>query len=255
MRKIVTGLVLVVVLCAGSFAVHAQEAPAGTLAKVSLLTVSDVAAFEAGVKAHNEFHAHRHDPLPIQTFEIITGPDDGKFFRAQFGRTWADFDAEEAMADEDAADVAKTAGPYISSVVPSIYKLMPELSNMPKGDITPMAKIIVFDLRWGSEQGFAEAVGKVHAALSEIEGFRPYIWYRLEDGGEVPTWLVSLPSNSWTDFDDSDRQLGPILAKKYGEEGAKAIFAGMQAAVEHETQYTIAYRKDLSYLPAAGDGM
>ena len=254
MRKTVAGLVLAVLLCAGSVAVQAQDAPGGSLARVSFWSVSDAAAFETGLKAHNEFHARHDDPLPIHTFEILTGPRTGQYMRTEFGRTWADFDAEEAMADEDAEDSANDFYPYITSAEPAIYKWLPELSRMPAGGIMPMAEIFIFDLKWGSERSFAETIGKIHAALSEMEDFRPYIWYRLEDGGDVPTWVVSLPSANWAGFgDDSNDKLGAILAEKYGEEEAGAIVEAMAAAVEHETQYTIAYRKDLSYLPAAGD--
>lgn len=44
------------------------------------------------------------------------------------------------------------------------------------------------------------------------------------------------------------------MAKYGGEEGA-SVFEATETSVESETRYTIAYRADLSYVPAgAGEG-
>lgn len=249
MRNMVLLAVLVVVLTA--VPVAAQEAPAGNLAQVVSFVVTDAAAFEAGLKAHNQYHAGLNDPMPIQTFEIITGPRGGEYLRGSFGRTWASFDAEMANLAADAADTAQNLDPHVTRSEVTIYEVQPEISRFPEGGIRPLFKIIEFRLKWGHERTFMDAIGKIHAALGEVEDFRPYIWYRLEDGGHVPTYVVSLPSDDWAGFAQPDRGIDQIVGEKYGEE-AGAIFEAMGSAIESESNYTIAYREDLSYLPAGG---
>lgn len=247
MRKSLACLCLAVVSAVVPAA--AQEAPRGNLARVTYWTVADADAFEAGVQAHNQFHASLGDPVPIHTFEVVTGPRVGQYIRASFGHTWADFDAEMANLEGDAADSAKNLDPHVTGSVPAIYEALPELSHYTEGGVRPLAKIITFQLKWGHERAFMDAVGKIHAALSEVEGFRPYLWYRLEDGGHVPSYVVSLPSDDWAGFAQPERGIDEIVGEKYGEE-AGAIFEAMGSAIESESSYTIAYRSDLSYLPA-----
>lgn len=232
----------------------AQEG-GGDLARVSTWTVDDAAAFEAGLKAHNDFHRSHDDPSAIHTFEIITGKNAGRYMRASFGHTYADFDAEAAMMAEDAADSAQHLEPYVTHVEPALYRFLPEISRLPEGGISPLARVLVFEVTWGRADEFLGAIAKIHAAIGELDEPGAYIWYELVDGGSVPTFVASLPRENWAGFAGFEPEdVGKAVMARYGADGA-SVFEAMESSVESEVRYTIAYRADLSYVPAtAGDG-
>ena len=250
MRKILSVFVPALVLLLAAVPLAAQDA-AGTLAHVTFWSVDDVAGFEAGLVAHNAFHVAQKDPSALFTWQVISGERNGQYVRASFGHTWADFDTEEKMAPADDADSAVHLTPYITHSDPGTYRFIPEISRPAAGEPTPLARILVFHVKFGKSRQFEGAVAKIHAALNDVEDWGNYLWYELVEGGPVPTYVLSLPSANWVGFTPHEPGFAAIVGKKYGDQAA-AILAALDDAVESEDSYTIAYRKDLSYIPSAG---
>ncbi len=247
MRKTLAVLVPALVLSLAAAPLAAQDG-GGTLARITYWSVNDAAAFETGLVAHNAFHKAQKDPSAIHTWEIISGERSGQYVRGSFGHTWADFDAEEAMAEADAADSAAHLDPHVTAAEPRIFRFIPELSR-PAGGPKPLARILVFELRFGKNRQFEEAVAKVHAALGEVEDWGSYSWYELIDGGRLPSYVLSLPRDNWAGFTPHEPGLAAIVAQKYGDQ-APAILGAIEDAVEHQVAYTLVYRADLSYVPS-----
>jgi hypothetical protein len=240
--------VLVPALAALAAAAPLAAQGGGDLARVAYWTVDDVAGFEAGLAAHNAFHAAQQDPTPLFTWQVVSGPRAGQYVRASFNHTWADFDAEEKMAAADAADSATHLDPYLAADLPGIYRYRRELSRPPEGGPQKLARILAFELKFGKSRQFEEAVAKVHAALAEVETWGNYLWYERIDGGQVPAWVLSQPSDTWAGFAPHDPGLAALVAKKYGDQAA-AILGAIEEAVERQEVYTLAFRGDLSYVP------
>ena len=72
------------------------------------------------------------------------------------------------------------------------------------------------------------------------------------DGGDIPTFIVVLPSDNWAGFAPADPSIGEMLGEAYGEEGAAKIFAAFES-VDEQHSATFAYRPDLSYTPAMAE--
>ena len=249
MRKILSVFVPALVLLLAAAPLAAQDG-GGTLARVTFWSVNDVAGFEAGLVAHNAFHAAQKDPSALHTWQIISGERTEQYVHASFGHTWADFDAEEKMAPADDADSAVHLTPFITHSEPGTYRFIPEISRPAAGGPTPLARILVFHVKFGMSRQFEGAVAKIHAALNEVEDWGSYFWYERVEGGPVPTYVVSLPSANWAGFAPHEPGLAAVVGKEYGDQAA-AIFEALEGAVESEDTYTIAYRKDLSHIPSA----
>lgn len=245
------GLVCLLALALAPAMASAQDG--GEVARVTYWKIRDghLADFEAGLAAHNQLHVEQKDPHPLLTWQIVSGKREGQYLRGSFGHEWSDFDVDPATAEADAADSAKNLDPHIERAEPVFGIFQPELSSPPSGPPSRVSRVIYFHLHPGKERQFAEAVGKVHAALQEVEGGWPaYLWYELVSGS-LPTYVLSLPRADWAGFDPGDRKMGAAIAAKHGEEAAKAIFERLFEAVEGQYSYFSVLRTDLSYFPEA----
>lgn len=236
-----------------AFAVCTANPPAaaqgpGTLTRVTTWEVDDTTAFEAGLKAHNTFHGNHGDPAPIQTFEIVSGDEAGKYLRVNIGIAWADFDIDPEVAAADAAHTAEHVDPHIVASRTAVHRVLPEVSKFP-GAVGGIAQFHVFDVKIGQGQAFEQAIAKFHAALSMVEDWPPYIWYVLVDGGTSPTFTLVLPRETWAEFEPRDPGFPAVIAAEYGEETA-AIFESFFATFHSHDIYTAVHRPDLSYQPA-----
>lgn len=202
--------------------------------------------FEAGLVAHNQFHADQGDPVPIMTWMIVSGPAVGSYGRGSFGHSWADFDQDEEFAKADTADSAATITPYIKSSNPTIWAEMPELSNPADGPGNVL-RVIQFAVRPGHAGAFEQGVAKIHAALSEHD-WPSYLWHSLVDGGRTPTYAVVLPRENYAGFAPGETTFMEAL----GEDGP-AILQAMGAATESQMSFTLQLRTDLSYFPASDE--
>jgi hypothetical protein len=222
----------------------AQEG-GGTLASVTYWSIAPgtQAQFEAGLKAHNQLHAGQEDPVPLLTWEMLSGPRVGQFGRGSFGHVWSDFDVEPANAAADVADSQVHITPYIAGAEPMVWDHLPGISN-PAAAPGAISRIIEFYLHPGHEQAFLGAIKRIHEILAEHD-WAPYDWYALVDGGEVPTMAVVLPRDNYAGFAPPDPSLDEVL----GEEAAE-IFEIIGKATRKQVNSTAAFRPDLSYMPS-----
>jgi hypothetical protein len=126
---------------------------------------------------------------------------------------------------------------------------MPEISRMSGPGPAPLARAIHFHLKNGKSRDFEGAVEKIHAALSKRD-WPNYVWYDLVDGGYSPTYVVVLPRADWAGFAPGETTFGAAIREEYGDEAA-GIFEALSGSVAKQWSETIAYRPDLSYVPAS----
>ncbi len=246
---IIAFAIVVASLSAGP--VVAQED--GNLASIVYWTIADGAAedFEAGLKAHNQYHAKIGDPVPILTWQAISGPHEGQYGRGSFGHSWADFDQSPEALQADTADSAKTITPHIAGAESMTWVALPELSN-PRGTPGTVSRLFEFRVNPGQMQAFEGAIAKIHAALSKQEGWPHYEWYTLVDGGYVPTYAVVLPRDDFAGFAPGDMTFMEAIAAEHGEMAGE-IMESLSAATKSQINYTLVARPDLSYWPSDGE--
>ena len=244
MRRII---IPILVLLLSGLPALAQEEP-GNLARVAFWSIKAgmEEQFENGLKAHNGWHRQQNDSQALLTWEVVTGPRTGQYLRASFGHRWPDFDQDPKTADADAADSAIHLDPYIESGGPAIYRHIPELSRS-AGETMPLARVLVFHLKYGKAREFEAAVMKIHQALGKID-WPHYEWYALVDGGWGPTYVVSLPRANWAGFVPGEKSLPEVVGEAYGDE-ADGIWEAFEETVASQESYSVTFRSDLSYIP------
>ena len=236
--------------------VMAQDESVGDIARVSYWKAKDgmKAELEDGIKKHNELHANKGDTHAIYTWEIVTGKHAGTYARGSFELAWSDLDRSEDYLKADTADAAATIDPYIESDVPVIYRFLPKWSLVP-ADKEPaaLARVVHYHLKNGMRWKFRDVIHKIHTAVKRSGEEMYYLWYEVIDGGDIPTYVVSVPADSWADFAPTDNPVSEILVVEYGEEEAKELYAAFDS-VDEQHSATFAYRPDLSYLPEMSAG-
>jgi hypothetical protein len=257
MKKLGLSLAMctVAILALASLAQAQDEAP-GDIARMTYWEAKEgmESEFEEGLKKHNEFHVQQGDEDPLYTWQIVTGKYAGTYARGSFGHHWADLDLPEEYVMADEADSAETLDPYIGSAVPVIYRYLADWSRpgTNKGPAA-MSRVVHYHVKNGMSGKFGDAIEKIHKAIGETDWPADYFWYEVVDGGDMPTFVLALPSDDWAGFAPVDPPMGEMLAGVYGEDGVKDIWAAFQS-VDEQHSATYVFREDLSYIPAMGDG-
>ena len=232
----------------------AQEKP-GTLAALEFQRPKNgmVPQYEAGRKQKAAWHKQQNDPQPLLVWEILSGDNTGTYLVGRFGQHWADFDKPPISDEADLAEFQKVVGTYVDSVTARYYQLLPKISNPPSGATMPpkFSEILIFQVRSGKGSDFRSAIDRIYEASQKTKWTPNFEWYVLVNGGQTGTYVLSLPRNSWADFEDKPdvKPFRDMLKEAFGQAEADSIVDRIDHAVEKEMSETIQFRPDLSYLP------
>jgi hypothetical protein len=242
------GIILFVV---GSLA--AEEKP-GTLAGIEFQKPKNgmVPQYEAGRKQKAAWHKEKNDPKPLMVWETLTGDDTGTYLVGRFDMHWADMDKPAISDEADTAEFQKVIGSYVDSVVDRYYDFLPKISNPPAGATGPskFSEVIIFHVRYGKGSDFRSAIGRIHDASEKTKWPLNYEWYELVNGGQTGEYVLSLPHNSWAEFEDKPdvKPFRDMLKEAFGQAEADSIVDRIDHSVEKETSEIIQFRPDLSHL-------
>lgn len=245
MRRSAVLTVLLCVLLAASLA--AQER--GNIGVYYLMEAKDGQQFEAGLKRHRDFHTTAGDKFVWITWQIETGPDTGAYLVGSGGHDWKDFEAQEALGERDAVDVALNLTPYTKSVSAAYWAYQPALSlGAEDGQPSKFLSITHFHLRPDKVGQFRDAITKVNEAIKkgDPQGPRRARWYVLVNGGDGPTYALVQERNSWADFAPTGRSLAEMVDAAFGKEEGDRIRAAFQASYTTNRSFIMRFRPDLS---------
>jgi hypothetical protein len=233
----------------------AQEKP-GTLAAIEFQKPKNgmLPQYEAGRKQKAAWHKQQNDPQPLLVFETLSGNDTGTFIVGRFNQHWADFDKPAIPDETDLAEFQKVVGNYVDSVVARYYDFLPKMSNPRSGATMPskFSEIIIFQVRYGKNSDFRSAIGRVYDAAQKTKWPVNYEWYELANGGQTGEYVLSVPHDSWADFEDKPevKPFRDMLKEAFGQAEADSIVDRIDRSVEKEMSDIVKFRPDLSYLPA-----
>jgi hypothetical protein len=243
----------IILFVAGSLA--AQQKP-GTLAGIEFQKPKNgmVPQYEAGRKQKAAWHKEKNDTQGLLVWETLTGDSTGTYLVSRFAQHWGDLDKPSIPDETDLAEYQKVIGTYGESMVYRLYDFMPKISNPPAGAMAPskFSEISIFHVRYGKNSDFRSAIERIHDASEKTKWPVNYEWYALVNGGEGGEYVLSVPRNSWADFEDKP-ELKPfrdMLKEAFGQAEADSIVDRIDHSVEHETTEIIQFRPDLSYMPA-----
>ncbi len=210
------------------------------------------AAFEAGRKRHNAFHASKKDTFTWNTWAIDTGDNAGNYVTSSCGHAWKDFDEWEArMGKADTADGAINLGPNTAASRNGFYVYRADMSLGPANMApAPMTQVTVHVLHPGAAPDFIAAIKKINDALSK-QADRPKTsgWLQLVNGGEGPTFVLLNARKNWADFEPLSKSVQDVVMESYGKEEGAAIYKALRDSTARTFSETAIYRADLSYIP------
>jgi len=240
----------VVTLVAASLV--AQEKP-GTLAGLEFQRPKNgmVPQYEAGRKQKAAWHKQQNDTSPLLVWEILSGDNTGTYIVGRLGQHWSDLDKPSIPDETDLAEFQKVIGNYVDSVVTRYYEYMPKISNPTPGMAAPkFSEILTFHVHYGKTSEFRSAIERVHEASQKTKWPPNYEWYELVNGGSTGVFVLSLPRNSYADFEDKPdvKPFRDMIKEAFGQAEADSIIDRLDRSVEKETSEIIKFRGDLSYL-------
>jgi hypothetical protein len=209
------------------------------------------AQYEAGRKKHMDWHRKQNDTWTWLVWQVETGPNAGSYVSGTFGHQWKDLDDwEKKLGEGDTADGAVNMVPFSQGGSNGIYTFMPDVSR-PSATPPPMSQVLHYHLKMGAEQEFKNAMKRIHEAIGKAGLPWNYGWYELVDGGDHPSFVLTIALGGWADLAPSETPFAAMLAKAHGEFEAGEILKAVDRSVKSVRSEVLRFRPDLSYLPAA----
>lgn len=249
MRSLIASLTVALVALTAAPA-FAQAPPPDSVTEVFRQKVAPgmVDKYEAGRKKHMAWHKAQSDPWTWNVYEVTTGPDTGSYIIASPNHQWADFDTWNAkFGDADTADArAAMAGTQAGSQVAYWTQLNSVSRLPPASEIAPLLTLTTFSAKLGTDAAMTAAIGKINAALGAAKFPLYGIWYRLTNGGSVPSYAVVTPRANMASLGVSVLE---ALEKQLGKAASDALLKSFYDNVTGATTELLQRRADLSYAP------
>ena len=189
-----------------------------------------------GYRRHLDWHRGAGERWAWYLWEVANGDRAGLYVDGTFGHAWADFDAPVDPAG-DGANNNLNVEPFAVRFANHVWRSRPDLSG---GAVDPEKAPLVFRseyrVRAGGEAAFESAIARLRAIASA-----PYTVFELVSGGELPTYVVWMPAESWA-------QAGALADR------VAAVTRGLSASAEMSRAELWRLRRDLSLCRAAASG-
>jgi hypothetical protein len=212
------------------------------------------ALFQEGYRRHLEWHRAKQDSLVWYAWNVLIGERIGAFVDGTFGRPFLAFD-RRVEPGADGADFDQTAQPFAEPIFRVAYTVRADLSTgTPLEDRrpTPYLAVITYHVRAGTEMQFEGAVRQARLIAMGNPGVPPLTWYRLVNGGPMPTYVLLVHLAALSDWDRGAWDLSGLLATLLDARSRESWAAALAASVTGVTSETWAYLPESSLLPGHG---
>jgi hypothetical protein len=246
---------LAATLCAVGFlavGTLAQDQP-GNIAALEFQTPKNgmVKQYEEGRKAKVEWHKQQKDKDALLVSEVLTGANTGTYIVGRFGMHWADMDKPSVTDAADMEEYKKAVAPYVEKMNAAYYEFLPKWSNPSPDMNAKYIAVTTFHIRYGKGDDFQSAIAKAHEANEKLKTPAHNSWYRLANGGNGGTYVLTTPHANWASFED-DPAVKPLrdrLREAFGEQESMSVIERLNGAIESTYSDLIQPRPDLSYMP------
>lgn len=213
------------------------------------VNLGDIMAFEEAIKDHWQLHADAGDSWSWEVWEKIVGQGAGIYSIRSGNHNWADFDdAAEIEGDRD--HVISSLMPNAKCVSTKITKWDFGISRWPDGETPPkMVEVTEFQLHYGTNRAFYNAVKKVHDVIVEKDMDMHYAWGWTVNGGSGPSLMLVTPHDSWADFEQKEPDFWGVVEESLGRTEVQAIQDTFDEALSGSEDAVYVFREDLSYMP------
>ena len=221
MSKKLNVFVIAVFLCL-FFMVPAQAAEENDgVAMVAFITAKEgheknlLEAIEDYHKWVAQFDGHKQ----FDWYEILTGPDTGKYIARTCCHDWADFDAEFDWQKEAGEAFEKNVAPHVDHVMVQMTSHMGEVSHWPESfDGYNMFQVEDWYIKNGRYGAFNKGLKRIVNAL-KAGGFPHHFgFHSVDSGGYAGQVTLVLPNKGWAGMADAEPSFGEIMIKELGGE-------------------------------------
>ncbi|MEE8496298.1 MAG: hypothetical protein V3S21_07450 [Xanthomonadales bacterium] len=231
--------------------VQAAEEENDGIAQVILITPK-AGQEEALVKAITDYHhwvADKQGHSTYNWYEILTGPDTGKYIARSGGHNWSDFDAEYDW-QEEAGQLFKTnVAPHIESAQRTVTKDMDDFSHWPE-NFEGYTHFQVEDwyVKGGQYGNFRKGLKKITDALKSANFGSYFGFSSVESGGRGNKITLVSPKKGWSGMKSSDPSFLDIMTKTLGGEEEFNNFMSEWGAT-----FKIGHNRMVRFMPGASD--
>ena len=231
--------------------VQAQEEENDGVATLILITAK-AGHGEALVEAITDYHhwiADKDGHLVFTWYEVLTGPDTGKYVARSGGHNWSDFDAEHDWEEEADQKFAANVAPHIDNAQRSVTKTMDDVSYWPE-DFEGYTHFSVEDwyIKGGQNGNFRKGLKKVTDALKAAKFGSYFAFNSVESGGRGGQITLVLPLKGWADMAEPDPSFSKIMTEALGGEAEFDKFI-----TEWGATFKVGQSRMVRHMPGASD--
>jgi len=211
------------------------------------------AAFEAAFKDHIAWRKANGETWNWDTYQIVTGPNQGQWVVRSGGHEWSDFDDYDAgFGPEGGFTYQATVGQLTASASMTISVGDTTRSRLPDDpDEYNLFNVITWNLKPGSELAFNEAVSKYTEAIAEADLPLYYAIVNPRAGSVGPSVVGVFFEKNWAGF-GSDDGVDEVMIEKYGQEGFAEVVEQLSSSIVSNESQIIRIRRDLSIVLDGG---
>ncbi len=202
---------------------HAQDDESDRVAELVLIT--PVAGHEkALIEAITEYHhwiADKEGHFEYSWFEILTGPDTGKYVARSGNHNWSDFDTENDWEEESGEMFLANVAPHIDSFQRSVNVSMDDFGHWPEGlEAYTHFSVENWHVKGGQYGNFRKGLKKITDTLKAANYGSYFAFSSVESGGHGNQIILVSPKKGWSGMQGPDPSFLDIMTESLGgEEG------------------------------------
>ncbi len=230
---------------------HADEDENDGIAELFLIT--PVAGHEkALVEAITEYHhwvADKEGHFEFSWYEILTGPDTGKYIARSGDHNWSDFDVEYDWQEDAGQMFEASVAPHIAGMQRTINSPMDDFGHWPE-DMKGYTHFTVADwyVKGGQYGKFRKGLKKISEAMRAANYGSYFGFSSVESGGYGRQITLVSPKKGWADMKGPDPTFFEIMSEALGgEEEFEEFFS------EWGTTFKVGQGRTVRFMPEASD--
>ncbi len=230
---------------------QAEDEENDTIAQLILITPT-AGHGQSLVEAITEYHhwvAGKEGHFEYSWYEILTGPDTGKYIARSGGHNWSDFDAEYDWQEEAEQMFQANVAPHIDSIQTSMNKDMDEFSYWPE-DFEGYTHFSVENwyVKGGQYGNFRRGLKKITDALKAASYGSYFSFVSVESGGRGNQITSVSPKKGWSGMQGPDPSFLDIMTETLcGKEELNNFMS------EWGATFKVGQNQMVRYMPDASD--
>lgn len=202
-----------------------------------------------GVKDYHHWVANFEGHMEYTWWEVLTGPDTGKYYAHSGNHDWADFDVEHDW-QKKAGEVFRTnVRPHIENAERSMQQGMDKVSYWPEDwDGYNQLQIETWYIHNGQSNKFNKGLKRIVDTLKANDFPHRFGFVRVVSGGHGGEIELISPVKGWAGMSDEDPSFYDIMTKELGGEDEFNTFMA-----DWGSSFKVGRKEMVKYMPEASD--